>query len=446
MSGPVTRFAPSPTGRLHVGNIRTALHNFLFARRHGGTFALRLDDTDGERSTEAFAQCIRDDLAWLGLVPDAEHRQSDRFATYEASFDRLRADGRVYAAYETPEQLDLKRRVLAGRGLPPVYDRAALALTQAERAGLEAQGRRPHWRFRMDHDRAIVWDDLVRGPQHLDPRAMSDPVVRRADGTWLYMLPSAIDDIDMGITHVVRGEDHVTNSGHQIQMFEALGAEPPRFAHAALLVGVDGKLSKREGALGVGAMRGEGIEPLAVLALLARLGTSLPVEPVADIAPLIETFDFATLGRAPAHFDEAELAGLNAKMLHAAPFAGVADRLPAGMDEAAWTAVRGNIVRVEDASDWWRVIEGPVELRALDDADRAFVGEAAAIAAGMEWGESPWEALTGVLKAATGRRGKPLFLPLRRALTGRDDGPAMANMLVLIGREAAIARLNAASK
>lgn len=443
---PVTRFAPSPTGRLHVGNIRTALHNFLFARAHGGKFLLRLDDTDAERSTDAFAQGIRDDLGWLGLVPDAEHRQSARFARYETAFDALRAAGRVYPAYETPTELDLKRKVLLGRNLPPVYDRAALALTDADRAALEAEGRRPHWRFRLDHDAAIAWDDLIRGPQALDPRLMSDPVVRRADGSWLYMLPSAIDDVDLAVTHVVRGEDHVTNSGHQIQMFEAMGAEPPRFAHAALLVGADGKLSKRHGALGVAELQAHGIEPLALLALLARLGTSQPVEPVAGMAPLIAGFDFAHLGRAPARFDEDELAALNARMLHVAPFMRVADRLPASMGEAAWLAVRGNLSRVAEAEDWWRVIEGPVAAPSLDDEDRVYLAHATAAAQRLDWTADPWAQLTAALKATTGRKGKPLFLPLRRALTGRDDGPGMAELLPLIGRDAALQRLREAAE
>ena len=303
-----TRFAPSPTGRLHVGNIRTALHNWLWARKTGGRFLLRIDDTDSERSEERFVEAIRADLAWLGLEPDAEVRQSERFALYQARFDDLVAAGRLYPAYESAQELDLKRKVLLGRGLPPVYDRAALRLTDAERAALEAEGVRPHWRFRLDHDAPLAWDDLVRGAQSFDPATMSDPVVRRADGSWLYMLPSAIDDIDMGISHVVRGEDHVSNTALQLQMFQAMGATPPRFAHAALLTGAEGKLSKRLGSLGVDHFRDIGIEPQAVRALLARIGTSDPVEPIADMAPLLDGFDFARFGRAPARFDEAELA------------------------------------------------------------------------------------------------------------------------------------------
>ena len=431
----VTRFAPSPTGRLHVGNIRTALHNWLWAQKMGGRFLLRLDDTDLERSTAAFADAIHADLAWLGLAPDLWVRQSDRFALYEARFAELQAAGHVYPCYESAEELDLKRKILAGRGLPPIYDRAALKLTDAERA---AQPVAPHWRFKLDHDQPITWTDLVRGDQHLDPKLLSDPVIRRADGSWLYMLPSVIDDIDMAVTHVVRGEDHVTNTGLQLQMFEALGAKPPSFAHAALLTGSEGKLSKRLGSLGCDEFREEGIEPLAILALLARIGTSDPVEAVADAAPLIAGFDFARFGRAPARFDLDELKTLNSRILHHLTFETVADRLPAGMDAAAWEAIRPNIERIAEAADWWAVVEGPVESVA-DDLD--YLAEAAAIAADLDWSADPWHHLTTALKEKTGRKGKPLFLPLRQALTGRDHGPNMAALLPLIGKERALQRL-----
>jgi glutamyl-tRNA synthetase len=438
-----TRFAPSPTGRLHVGNIRTALHNWLWARKTGGRFLLRIDDTDSERSEERFVEAIRADLAWLGLEPDAEVRQSERFALYQARFDDLVAAGRLYPAYESAQELDLKRKVLLGRGLPPVYDRAALRLTDAERAALEAEGVRPHWRFRLDHDTPLAWDDLVRGAQSFDPATMSDPVVRRADGSWLYMLPSAIDDIDMGISHVVRGEDHVSNTALQLQMFQAMGATPPRFAHAALLTGAEGKLSKRLGSLGVDHFRDIGIEPQAVRALLARIGTSDPVEPIADMAPLLDGFDFARFGRAPARFDEAELAQVSARIVHQLPFDAVADRLPAGMDDAAWDAVRPNLERVADAADWWQVIEGPIAPAArTDEAD--YLAQAALAAEALDWSADPWHGLTNALKASTGRKGKALFLPLRRALTGRDHGPDMAALLPLIGRARTIVRLRSA--
>ncbi len=437
----VTRFAPSPTGRLHVGNIRPALQNWLWAKKQGGRFLLRIDDTDAERSEERFVAGIRDDLAWLGLSPDGEARQSERFSLYQARFDALREAGRVYPAYETAQELDLRRKIAAGRGLPPIYDRAALALSDSDRATLEAEGAKPHWRFKLDHGAAIEWDDLIRGPQKFDPATMSDPVIRRADGTWLYMLPSAIDDADMGISHVVRGEDHVSNTALQLQMFDAMGAPPPRFAHAALLTGAEGKLSKRLGSIGVEDFRAAGIEPIALLALLARLGTSDPVEPVTTPQPLIDSFDFAHFGRAPARFDEGELTQLNSKIVHLLDFAAVQDRLPAGMDAAAWSVIRPNIARIDEAASWWQVVEGPI-VAAADAEDRAYLDRAAAIAATIDWGDDPWRGLTGALKAESGRSGKALFLPLRRALTGLDHGPDMAALLPLIGRDRAVERLS----
>lgn len=437
-----TRFAPSPTGRLHVGNVRTALHNWLLAKQAGGRFLLRIDDTDAERSREEHVAAIRADLAWLGLVPDGEERQSARFALYEREFQKLVAAGRVYRCYETAQELDLKRKVLLGRGLPPIYDRAALKLTEADHAARAAAGERPHWRFLLDHDAPIAWIDGIRGPQTFDPRQMSDPVVRRADGSWLYMLPSVIDDVDMGISHVLRGEDHVSNTAAQVQMFTALGAEPPRFAHEALLVGTEGKLSKRLGSLGMAELREAGIEPQAVIALLARLGTSDPVDPALDGDALAASFNLAHFGRAPARLDEAELARVNAAVVHRLPFAAVADRLPDGMDAAAWEAIRPNLSTVAEAADWWRVVTGPVMAPPLADEDRAYLATAAAV---LEQVGADWAALTAALKDQTGRKGKPLFLPLRQALTGQDHGPEMAALLPLIGRDAALERLRAAA-
>lgn len=433
----ITRFAPSPTGQLHIGNVRTALHNWLWARKHGGKFLLRIDDTDLERSKEAYVDGIRADLTWLGLHWDGEERQSLRFDIYERHFEALKASGRVYACYETPEELDLRRKVLLGRGLPPVYERKDPDAPVPE-------GRTPHWRFRLDHETPIEWTDMIRGPQHFDPKLLSDPVIRRADGSWLYMLPSAIDDIEMGVTHVVRGEDHVTNTATQIQMFAAMGAPSPHFAHEALLTGNEGKLSKRLGSLGVDAFQEQGIEPIAILALLSRLGTSQPVEPVTDVSPLIAGIDFGHFGRAPARFDEAELAQLNAKILHQTDYAAVASRLPADMDAAAWIAIRPNIETLGDVAAWWAVVTGDVAC-ALVPEDKAYVAQAAEILAGLTWDDDPWHSLTDALKTATGRKGKPLFLPLRQALTGHDHGPDMKALLPLIGRDKAIARLTHAA-
>ncbi len=439
----ITRFAPSPTGTLHVGNVRTALHNWLLARNAGGRFMLRIDDTDAERSREEYVAAIRADLAWLGIAPDGEERQSLRFDLYEREFQRLVEAGRVYRCYETAQELDLKRKVLLGRGLPPIYDRAALNLTEADHAAKAEADEKPHWRFLLNRDEAIEWQDGIRGAQHFDPAQMSDPVIRRADGSWLYMLPSVIDDIAMGITDVLRGEDHVSNTATQIQMFTALGKQPPRFAHEALLVGTEGKLSKRLGSLGISTLREEGIEPEALIALLARLGTSDPVDPALDVDQIAASFDLSRFGRAPARFDEAELHRVNAAIVHRLPYARVAHLLPQGMGEAAWEAIRPNLEHIGEAADWWQVITGPIDAPAQADEDRAYLIQAAEA---LERTGADWPALTADLKAATGRKGKALFLPLRQALTGRDHGPDMAALLPLIGKDSAIARLKDAAQ
>ncbi|MBB4859374.1 glutamyl-tRNA synthetase [Novosphingobium chloroacetimidivorans] len=439
----VTRFAPSPTGNLHVGNVRAALHNWLLAKHHGGRFLLRIDDTDAERSREEYVHAIRADLAWLGIVPDGEERQSQRFDIYEEAFARLADAGRVYPCWETPQELELKRKVLLGRGLPPVYDRAALQIPEVERMRRIAEGDMPHWRFLLDRDAPISWEDGIRGPQKFDPAQMSDPVVRRADRSWLYMLPSVIDDVAMGVTDVLRGEDHVSNTATQVQMFEALGAPLPRFAHEALLTGAEGKLSKRLGSLGIAHFREIGIEPAALVSLLARLGTSDPIDTSLDAEALAAAFDLSHFGRAPARFDEAELERVNAAIVHALAYDAVADRLPEGMDASAWEAVRPNLSHVHEAADWWQVVTGPIAPMSFSDEDRAYLAQAAQVA-DENWGEDPWHALTGALKASTGRKGKALFLPLRQALTGMDHGPDMATLLPLIGRDRALERLKLA--
>ncbi|MDP5103204.1 MAG: glutamate--tRNA ligase [Erythrobacter sp.] len=444
-----TRFAPSPTGLLHVGNIRTALHNWMLARQSGGRFILRIDDTDAERSREEYVDAIRADLAWLGLDWDQEERQSARRPRYDAAFAALLEAGRIYPCYESAQELEIKRKIALGRGLPPIYDRAALKLSDAERAAKEAEGIAPHWRFLLDHDEPITWIDGIRGPQKFEPAQLSDPVIRRADESWLYMMPSAVDDIDMGVTQVLRGEDHVTNTAVQIQIFTALFAagfaatesaakSPPAFAHEALLVGAEGKLSKRLGSLGCDAFRDRGIEPAAIIALLSRLGTSQPVEPIADRDVLIQSFDLATFGRAPARFDDEDLDRLNAGIVHQLSFEAVQHRLPEGMDAAGWHAIRPNLAHVGEVSEWWQVVTGPVMQPEFSDEDKAFLAEAARL---LTWSDNPWGALTAALKDATGRKGKPLFLPLRQALTGMEHGPDMGELLPLIGEDEARARL-----
>jgi len=434
----VTRFAPSPTGRLHVGNIRTALHNALFALKEGGRFLLRIDDTDLERSKEEHVEAIVADLAWLGLDPDATVRQSERFDLYSHEFERLRETGRVYACYETPEELEVRRKVLLGRGLPPVYERRPEGLPGPE-------GVAPHWRFRLDHDAPIEWDDLIRGHQKFDPGLISDPVIRRADGSWLYLLPSVIDDIDLAVTHIVRGEDHVSNSAVQLQMFDALGAAPPHFAHEALLVAAEGKLSKRLGSTGVDTLREAGIEPMALLSLLARLGTSQPVEVKASLAELAEGFDFATFGRAPAHFDLGEVEQINAKLLHQLDYAEVADRLPEGIGEAEWFVLRGNLAHLGEAVEWLPVLHGDIAAPEIAEEDQPLLAEAVCVAPDIDWAADPWHDLADRLKTATGRKGRALFHPLRKALTGRDSGPEMGPLVKLIGKERAVERLRAAA-
>jgi glutamyl-tRNA synthetase len=435
----VTRFAPSPTGRLHVGNIRTALHNYLFARKNGGQFLLRIDDTDRERSTAEFDAAIRDDLDWLGLKPDTVMRQSERFDLYEREFARLRDAGRVYACYETPEELELRRKVLLGRGLPPVYERPPEGAAAPE-------GRRPHWRFRLDHDSPIVFTDLVRGEQRFDPKLLSDPVVRREDGSWLYLLPSVIDDVDLGVTHVVRGEDHVSNSAAQTQMFEALGAKPPTFAHEALLVAAEGKLSKRLGSYGAEHLREEGVEPMALLSLLARIGTSQPVEAMTSLDALAADFDFAHFGRAPAHFDPHDVELVNARLLHGLDYAAVADRLPVQAGEEDWLLLRPNIERLADFVAWFEVLHGDVDPPDLSHDERLLLKDAAAIVEKLDWSAEPWKALTDELKSSSGKKGRELFHPLRLALTGRESGPEMAGLVARMGKDRTVRRLEAAAK
>ena len=429
------RFAPSPTGLLHVGNARTALLNWLFAKKAGGKFLLRIDDTDAARSTKEFEQAIYRDLAWLGLTHDATDRQANRLAKYSTAFYRLQASGHIYPAYETEEELDRQRGLLRARRLPPIYDRSSL--DPAKKAKWEAEGRAPHWRFKLSRTK-VSWTDLVRGPVEIDTASMSDPVLVREDGAFLYTLPSVADDIDMAITHVVRGEDHVTNTAAQIEIFRALGAPTPVFAHFPLLVGAGGEaLSKRLGSLSLQQLREEGYEPLAVASYLAKIGTSDPVEPRLSLADLAADFDFAKVGRAPAHFDPEELFALNAKMLHITPYEAVASRIP-GIDAALWDVIRPNLTKLSDAGDLAALVSGPVT-PVIEDA--ALTIAAAETLPPEPWDENTWPAWTKAVAAATGAKGRGLYHPLRLALTGRGDGPELKKLLPLIGRAKVLARL-----
>lgn len=436
------RFAPSPTGQLHVGNARMALVNWILARQSGGKAILRFDDTDQERSTRAYADGIEQDLAWLGLDWDAVERQSLRIAAYDAAADRLRDSGRLYACYETPEELEYARNRQRRQGKPPIYDRAALNLSDEQRAAYEAEGRKPHWRFRLA-DGEIAFTDLIRGDTSFQAENLSDPVLIRGDGTYLYMLPSAVDDVDMGVTHVVRGEDHVTNSAIQSQLFDALGAKTPTFAHLTLLTDAEGAgLSKRMGSLSLADLREQGCEPMAINSLLATLGTSDDIEPFGDLAQLIAAFDISHFGRAQPRFEPARLWALNARWLHDRNFEDVSTRLDAigidHIDAELWAAVHANLEKLSDITQWHIICYGEIDPVV---EDQAFLDQAAALLPDGALSEDTWGPWTSAVKDATGAKGKALFMPLRKALTGLDHGPELKHLLPLMGRERVTARL-----
>lgn len=428
---PRVRFAPSPTGRIHIGNVRTATLNWLFARKHGGTFLLRLDDTDMQRSTEEFAQSIRDDLTWLGLTWDREERQSLRTERYTQAANALMESGALYPCFETEDELDRRRKRQLAMHRPPIYDRAALKLSEEQIAGFIEAGRRPHWRFRLPNTSQetglvpqptiVSWNDLIRGDQTVDLGSLSDPVLIREDGTFLYTFTSVVDDVDFGISHIVRGEDHVTNSGVQLAIFEAMGAEPPAFGHHSLLIGADGNaLSKRLGALSVQSFRDAGLEPMAVLSHAALVGTSDAIEPHKTRDELAALLEFSKISTAPGRFDVEDLKALNAKLLHKLDYADVAERLTAsGVTGGAafWDAVKGNLILLQDARAWWQVADGAI-VPVIED--QTFCAKAAELLPAEPWDQSTWGTWTNAVKAATGAKGKALFHPLRLALTAAN--------------------------
>ncbi len=450
------RFAPSPTGNIHIGNARTALFNWLFARQHGGRFVLRFDDTDQARSKQDFADQIARDLAWLGIKPDMVAYQSARFDAYDAVAEKLKRAGLLYPCYETAEELERRRKIRLTRRLPPVYGREALKLTSDDRARLESEGRKPHWRFLLpnfasdplDTQRTeIHWDDVVRGKQTVDLASMSDPVLIREDGTYLYTLPSVADDIEMGVTHIIRGDDHVTNTGAQIAIFRALGATEPAFGHHNLLTAASGEgLSKRTGALSVMSLAEQGYEPMSVASLAVLTGTSHAVQAMPDMDALAAAFVPDQASKSAAKFDPADLDILNKALVHELPYAAARDRLSAmgvtgDRAEAFWLAVRGNLVKVADARDWWSIVsEGPASDDKLDEEDVAFVREAFDLLPAEPWDNGTWRAWTDRIKQATGRKGKSLFMPLRIALTGRHSGPEISDLLPVLGRAGTLAR------
>ncbi len=438
-----TRFAPSPTGMLHIGNVRTALITWLYAQKNNGYYLLRIDDTDLERSKPEYEAAIYESLTWLGITWDEIAHQSKRLDRYNEVIAKLKAEGRLYACYETPEELALKRKSQLSQSLPPIYDRAALKLTDEQKSKFEAEGRKPHWRFLMK-DEPIVWQDKIRGEVHFEGRDMSDPVLIREDGTPLYHLCSVIDDADFGITNIVRGEDHVSNTASHIQMFEALGVKPPEFSHLPLISDAEGgKLSKRLGALSIIQLRDEvGLEPLSISSLLARLGTSDPIEAYSDYTDLIGSFDFAKFGRGTPKFDQDELLRLNSKILHELDYSRAKIRLAQiGLEEITeefWNVVRPNLEKITDIREWWTVANGPVSPIV---ADSEFAAKAIELMPSSPWTPDTWKQWTDAIKTSTGRKGKELFMPLRQALTGMDHGPELGNLLPLIGPEKAKARL-----
>jgi glutamyl-tRNA synthetase len=430
-----TRFAPSPTGWIHIGNLRAALFNYAIARQNGGTFILRIDDTDPVRSKEEYVAGLKEDLTWLGLTWDREERQSLRLDRYLAAKERLVAAGRVYECFETPVELDLKRKKQLNMGLPPVYDRAALALSAAEKDRLRAE-RGSHWRFRLDHGR-IEWEDGILGPISIDAGSLSDPVIIKNDGQVLYTFASPVDDVEMGITDIVRGADHVTNTATQIQIIAALGGQAPRFAHHSLLTGPEGEgLSKRLGTLSIRDLRAQGVEPMAILSLMARLGSSEPVVLCGSVGEVVAGFRIGSFGASPTKFDAADLWPLTARVLAEKPLAEVAGRLeragvPAALAGDFWEAVRGNLGRIEDAADWWKVLaEGAVAV--VDPQDREFAETALGLLPDPPYDGGTWGRWSAAVSAATGRKGRALFLPLRRIVTGRDAGPDMTALMPLV--------------
>lgn len=432
----VTRFAPSPTGYIHVGNLRTALMNYLIARKSGGTFILRLDDTDQERSKQEYIDGLFQDLDWLGLHYDRVEQQSKRMDRYAEAADQLRAAGRFYECFESPVELDLKRKKLLNMGRPPVYDRASLSLTEDQKAAFRAEGREGYWRFRLDLER-IEWADGIIGDISIDAASVSDPVLIKADGQVLYTFASSVDDVDMGVTHIVRGADHVTNTATQIQIMKALGGTPPAFAHHSLLTGAKGEeLSKRLGTLSLRDLRARGVEPMALLSLMARLGSSKPVEMAHSMQDLIDGFDVSSFGAAPTKFDAEDLFPLTRQYVQGLPFATVQARIaalgvPEAKAEAFWAVAKGNITVLADLEGWWHLFrDGATPL--IEDADRDFVRQALTLLPAQPWTTATWGEWTGAVKAATGRKGKDLFMPLRKALTGRANGPEMADVLPLL--------------
>lgn len=438
----LTRFAPSPTGYLHIGNIRTALICYLYAKKNGGKFMLRIDDTDTERSKQEYIDAIKNDLAWLGLNHDIEAKQSERFAEYDKAIEKLKSEGRLYPCFETAEELEFKRKMQLGQGKPPVYDRSALKLSEEDIEKLKSEGKTPHWRFKLNDD-IVTWADGVRGVIELNPATMSDPILVRENGAYTYMLPSTVDDIDFGVTHVIRGEDHISNTAVQIQIFEALGGAVPKFAHSALIKTKDGNLSKRDGGGAIAELKELGIQPIVISSFLGKLGTSDPVELKESLEQLTSEFSIAKFGKSPTMYSFEDIARLNAKALQDGNFEDIKEKLPAGVTEEFWNNVKANIESFEDVSTWWNICHDQVSPEFESEEDKNFVASTANVFPDGEVTEETWNIWLTAIKLGTDRKGKKLFMPIRQALTGMSHGPEIKNLLPLIGRDKIIERLSA---
>ena len=432
------RFAPSPTGKLHIGNARIALFNYMLAKKNNGHFILRLDDTDTERSTDEFATGIINDLKWLGIEYDSTFKQSDRMNRYNEVLQQLKDMGRVYACYETAEELSLKRKSQISAGKPPVYDRASLNLSDSEKADKEAQGIKPHWRFLLN-DETMEWNDLSRGETRFEPQHLSDPVLVREDGRPLFTLTTIVDDIDEKITHIIRGDDHATNTAVQVQIFKALGNHMPQFGHLPLISGKDGdKMSKRLGTGAIETIRDNGIEAITLLSALSRLGTNISPDGTDSLEKLITEFNMNNYSRAMPKFDVDELDGLNAKFLHHMDFDDVKTKLPNATPEI-WNAISGNINKLSEFDTVCEIITGDVK-PVINDSE--FIKTALGLLPDGDITNDTWKSWTTAVKEATGKKGKELFLPLRLAITGQEHGAEMSVILPLIGRDKVIKRLS----
>ena len=435
------RFAPSPTGELHVGNARTALVNFLFAKSNNGILLLRIDDTDKERSEKKFEESIKNDLLWLGIKWDMMDRQSNRFENYTNAIKILEENGRAYRCYETPEELSLRRKSQLMSGRPPVYDRQALNLTEKDHLKFEKMGKKAHWRFKLIHE-DVIWNDMIRGECNYNMSSLSDPVIMREDGKPIYTLASVIDDIDHKITHIIRGEDHVTNSAAQIQLFDALGAKPPKLGHLSLLSGSEGEgLSKRIGSLSLGSIKEKNIENISLVSMLSSIGTSQSITHFGNIDSIIEKFDINNFSRNTAKFDINELFQINQKVLQNYDFSEVERKLNImddNVSEVFWDNVKGNLDTFPEIETWVKVVYG--EIIPIIEDERLMNFALNSLPKNID--ELTWREWTKAITDASGIKGKELYLSLRKALTGLASGPELANLLPIIGKQKIISRLN----